>query len=269
MTARAAVGALACCFMGVAASHAAEPRAQPIATEALGLVTLAERIAKLHAQIGQGLLVERSRRDLAQALRQFDAGLRAVSAQANSPEARDTYVLLAALWREHRDWVARPPSREGARPMRERTEEVVWIAQKGARMVQGDARATVNAGAFRAAQAGLLAQRIAKACLWRRWGMRDERLEKERRESDENLDRLLAALRSGRGNTPEIETELQTAETQLRFLRESARELDTGRSAPRAIEFVAKSADHILESMTRVARLYEEGPPSAGELQRT
>jgi len=264
--ARAAAGALAFCFVWAAASHGAvEPRAQSsVATEALGLVTLAERIAKLHAQIGQGLLVERSRRDLAQALRQFDAGLRAVSAQATSPEARDTYVLLAALWREHRDWVARPPSREGARQMRERTEELAWIAQKGARMVQGDARATVNAGAFRAAQAGLLAQRIAKACLWRRWGMRDERLEKERRESDENLDRLLAALRSGRGNTPEIEGELQTAETQLRFLRESARELDAGRSAPRAIEFVAKSADHILESMARVARLYEEGAPGAG-----
>ena len=263
--ARAAVAALACCFVWVAASQAAEPRAQPsIATDALGLVTLAERIAKLHAQIGQGVLVERSRRDLVQALRRFDASLRAVSAQASSPEARDTYLLLAALWREHREWVARPPSREGARQMRERTEEVAWIAQKGARMVQGDSRAMVNAGAFRAAQAALLSQRLAKAYLWRRWGMRDERLEKERRESDENLDRLLAALRSGRGNTAEIEGELQTAETQLRFLRESARELDAGRPAPRAIEFVAKSADHILQSMERVARLYEEGVAGAG-----
>src|SRR5438270_180278 len=144
----------------------------------------------------------------------------------------------------------------------------VWVAaslaQKGARMVQADARAMVNAGAFRAAQAALLSQRLAKAYLWRRWGMRDERLEKERRDSDENLDRLLAALRSGRGNTAEIEGELQTAETQLRFLRESARELDAGRPAPRAIEFVAKSADHILQSMERVARLYEEGVPGAG-----
>jgi chromosome segregation ATPase len=253
------------CALGLAIAQGAEPRAAAAtATAAVRLVMLSERIAKLHAQVGQGVLAERSRRDLTQAGRDFDATLRAVSAKAAKPEERDNYLLLAALWREHREWIARAPSREGARQMRERTEELAWIAQKGARMVQGEARAATNAGAFRAAQAGVLAQRVAKDYLWRRWGMRDERLDKERRDAEENLDRLLAALKAARGNSVEVEAELQSAEAQLGFLRQGAKELDASHAPPRAIEFVAKSADHILQSMERLQRLYGEAAPSAG-----
>ena len=255
--ARATLGALASCFL-LCAAAADAVRLAPPAIGALRLVALGERLAKLQAQVGQGILVARSRRELVQAQRDFDAGLRAVAAQAASPEARENYLLLAALWREHREWLARAPSRESAREMRARTEEVVWIAQKGVRLLQSDARAVVNAGGFRAAQAEVLSQRLAKAYLWRRWGMGDVRLDKERRDADENLGRLLAALHEVRGNSPEIEAELQSADTQLKFLRESARELDAGRPAQSAIEFVAKAADHIAQAMARAAQLYEE-----------
>ena len=238
--------------------------AEPAAVEALRLVMLGERIAKLHAQVGQGVMPQRSRRDLAQAEREFDASLRAVASRAASPDARDNYLLLAALWRDHRDWLGRPASREASRAMRERTEEIVWVAQKGVRMLQGESLALANAGAFRAAQAQVLSQRLAKDHLWRRWGMRDERLQKEMRESDENLGRLLAALHEARTNTPRIEAELQSADSQLRFLRESAKQLEEGRPAQSAIEFVAKAADHIREAMDLAGELYAEAAASAG-----
>lgn len=259
--ARAALGALASCVLVAVTDVHAVAAAPPAPIAAVRLVALAERLAKLHAQVGQGVLAARSRRELAQAQRDFDAGLRAVTAQASSAEARDNYLLLAALWREHRDWLARAPTRESAREMRARTEEVVWVAQKGARLLQADSRALVHAGAFRAAQVELLCQRLAKVYLWRRWGMHDERLEKERRDADENLGRLLAALHEARGNTPEIEAELQSADTQLRFLRESALELDSGRSAQSPIEFVAKAADHIRQAMERAGELFESRAP--------
>ena len=261
--ARAARGVAACVlfFAGIAAADVAKTAP---AIAALRLVMLGERFAKLHAQLGQGVLAQRSRRDLAQAERDFDAALRLVASQSASPELRDNTLLLTALWREHREWLGRPPSRETARQMRTRTEEIVWIAQKGARLLQGESRASVNAGAFRAAQAEILSQRLAKAYLWRRWGMHDEKLQKEARESDENLERLLAALHEARGNSPEVEGELQAADTQLKFLRENARELDAGRPGQSAIEFVAKAADHIREAMERVEQLYAATPPNGG-----
>ena len=62
------------------------------------LEMLAERIAKLHAQVGQGVLVERSRKALPEALREFEVALREVKARPAGPEVRDNYVLLGLLW---------------------------------------------------------------------------------------------------------------------------------------------------------------------------
>ena len=261
---RAAHAARCAPAVGLLLGVTAAPAAEPPAVTALRLVMLGERLAKLHAQVGQGILPQRSRRELAQAERDFDAELRAAAPRTASADVRDNYLLLAALWREHRDWLARPASRDAARAMRERTEEIVWVAQKGARMLQGESLALANAGAFRAAQAQVLSQRLAKDYLWRRWGMRDERLQKDIRDSDENLGRLLAALHESRTNTPRIEAELQSADSQLRFLRESAAELEHGRPAQSAMEFVAKAADHIREAMDLAGQLYEDGPANAG-----
>jgi len=228
------------------------------ATSAIRLGTLAERIAKLHAQVGQGIFAERSRRALAAALRDFDATLRTLSASAPPGEIRDNYVLLALLWHDYREWALKPPTRENARKLRERNEEVAWIAAKGARMIQEHARAVTSASAVRAAGAALLSQRIAKLYLWRRWEMRDEGLARELREAEENLRRALDTLLAASDNTPEIASELQVAENQQRFMADAARGFEARQAPSRHIEFIAKTGDHMLEALERAARLYEK-----------
>jgi hypothetical protein len=88
---------------------------------ALRLAPTIERIARLHAQAGQGVMAERSRRALAEAIRDFSATLRAALASAQGPEVRDNYMLLAMQWQDYRDWAQRPPTRETARKLRDRT----------------------------------------------------------------------------------------------------------------------------------------------------
>ena len=85
------------------------------ATAAVQLTALAERIAKLHAQIAQGVLAERSRRAMTEALRGFESNLREVAAASPTPEIRDNYVLLALLWPEYREWARKPATRDNAR----------------------------------------------------------------------------------------------------------------------------------------------------------
>jgi hypothetical protein len=228
------------------------------ATAAIRLGTLAERIAKLHAQVGQGIFAERSRRGLAAGIRDFDATLKGLSASAPPGETRDNYVLLALLWVEYRDWAQKAPTRENARKLRERNEEVAWIASKGARMFQEHARGSTSASAVRAASAALLSQRIAKLYLWRRWEMRDEGLARELRDAEENLRRTLDTLLAARDNTPEIEAELQVVETQLRFMADAAKSFEGRAPASRHIEFIAKTGDHMLEALERAAKLYEK-----------
>jgi hypothetical protein len=229
------------------------------AAAALRLPTLAERVAKLHAQVGQGILVQRSRRALAETLRDFDAALRAAAAGAPGAEARDHYTLLGLLWQDYREFAQRPATRENARKLRERNEEVAWIAAKGARMIQEHSRAATSASAVRAAGAAMLSQRIAKLYLWRRWEMRDEGLARELREAEENLRRTLDTLLAARDTTPEISAELHVAEDQMRFMADAARSFEGRSPAGRHIEHIAKTGDHMLEALERAAGLYEKG----------
>ena len=103
----AAAAILLVAFAG--AAHAAE--------SSLRLVPLVERIARLHAQAGQGVMAQRSRKALGEAIREFDGALRAALAAAPGPEARENYVLLAMLWQDYRDWAQRPPTRETGRKL--------------------------------------------------------------------------------------------------------------------------------------------------------
>ena len=229
------------------------------ASNALRLATLAERIAKLHAQVGQGILVERSRRALPEAMRDFDTTLRTVTARAPNTEIRESYVLLGLLWREYREWAHKAPTRESARKLRERCEEVVWVAAKGARLIQESSRDSQSGWALRAENAALLSQRIPKLYLWRRWEMRDEAIGRELRESEENLGRALEALATSPANTPETEAEVQAARNPLRFMADAGKQFDGGGPsvAARQVEFIAKAGDGIHEAMERAARLYE------------
>lgn len=224
---------------------------------AMRLETLTERIAKLHAQVAQGLLAERSRRALRDAVREFDVALRAATAQAPGAEARDTYLLLGLLWRDYRGWATRPPSRDNAKKIAERAEEVAWIAAKGARLVHERGRRGTGRLALDAAHVATLAQRLARLHLLARWGVREETFTREIPATSARLAATLETLRAAPHNTPEIDTELQAAQGQLAFLLQAARELDGRRPGGRQLEFIAKSGDHILESMQRVVRLYE------------
>lgn len=234
-----------------------EPQDGATLTSALRLATLSERIAKLHAQAGQGILVERSRRATAQALRDFDATLRSVAAKAATQDSRDNYALLALLAQDYREWALRSPTREGARKLRPRAEEIAWIAAKGASLLQQEGRVAVNGASVRAQNAATLAQRVAKLQLWARWDLRDEALGRELRDSQQNLRRIFDSLAASPGASAAIVEELQAAAIQLRFMEDAERALAAHDNPARQIEFIAKTGDHIEESMGRVAQLYD------------
>ena len=238
----AAAAILLVAFAG--AAHAAE--------SSLRLVPLVERIARLHAQAGQGVMAQRSRKALAEAIREFDGALRASLAASPGPEARENYVLLAMLWQDYREWAQRPPSRETGRKLRERTEEVAHVAAKGVRLAAESSRVTASATALRASQAVASAQRIAKVHLWRRWDIRDEGLERELRESRENLPRALEAIASAPGLSVEDLAQVQAAQTQWRFLADAAAQLEKSSADARALEFACKAGDHILEALQKL-----------------
>jgi hypothetical protein len=248
---RLAAGLLACVLASSQAACAQDA--------SMRLEMLCERIAKLHAQVGQGVLPERSGKALPEAMREFDAALRELKARPIGPEARDNYLLLGLLWTEYRAWAGRPPSRDNAKKLAERAEEVAWVAAKGARLLHESGRRGTGLHALEAAHAGTLAQRLARLYLARRWGVKEEAFDRQIPAVAAELKGALEKLRAVAANTPQIDTELQAAEGQLGFLLRAGRELEGREARARSLEFVAKSGDHLLESMQRVVRLYEGG----------
>ena len=218
---------------------------------------LAERMTKMHAQVGREVLVQRSRRALAEASSAFDPAFKEASAAATATEARENYRLLRALWEEFRPAATQAPSPDGARKLAERTEEVAWIAAKGARMLHEQARSpagelTLAAGAARAA-----GQRLGKLHLLRGWALAPTAGARDVKLAEGEIFLALATLRSARGGDEDLLTALAMAESQLALLRQSAERLERGVDRALQLEHIAKSADVITETMDRAAKLLE------------
>ncbi len=236
------------------------PRNAPVrATAAIRLEMLAERIAKLHAQVGQGILADRSRRALGESVREFDATHRGrLAARAQDAEARDNYALLALLWEDYREWAMRAPTRDSARKLRSRTEEVVWIAAKGAKLVQENARGSVEC-------LGHSRGDCRDAGAAHRQGAPVDALGHSRRRALPGVARGQReppsdprhAAQIARRDTPEIAVELRRPPKRRCASWTTRRAISRNTSRARAIEFIAKTGDNVYETMERLARLYE------------
>ena len=218
---------------------------------------LAERIAKLHVQAGRDILVARSRRALAEAIAEFERILRDLTAAAQAPELRDNYRLLRLLWDEFRPAAQQPATPQGVRKLAERTEELAWIAQKGARLLheQSKSRAAdlvMGAGGARAA-----AQRLGKLHLQRGFGLAANAMPREIKVAEGEIALAIAQVKGAPETGEEMAAAARMAEDQLTFLRQAVERLEIARERATQLEHVAKSSDHIAETMDRIAKHYE------------
>ncbi|HYE94562.1 MAG TPA: hypothetical protein VEA38_26240 [Terriglobales bacterium] len=212
--------------------------------ESARLSVLAERIGKLHAQAASGTLPERGNRAIAEAVARFDRELAQVRPHA-APEAGEQLLLLKLLWSECRPWFVRAAGRETARRVVERVEELAWVAGRAARAVP-------ESPGVAALQGAALAQRLARLHLLRRGGP-EEALELAA--AEERMKGLVARLRPAAAAHPQAVAELELAENQLQFLLLAA----ASRDEPRRLSIIARSADHVTESLLRLARAQEGG----------
>ena len=81
------------------------------------LAMLAERMGKLHAQVGRDVLTVRSRRALTETSAEVEKGLRDATAAASTFELRENDRLLRVLWNEYRPLALARPTVEGARKL--------------------------------------------------------------------------------------------------------------------------------------------------------
>jgi hypothetical protein len=183
-----------------------------------------------------------------EAAAQFELTLREIAAGSAAAEIRDNYRLLRLLWEEYRVAATQAANPESARKLAERAEEVVWIADKGTRMLHERARSTAGELVLAAAGASVAVQRVAKIHLHRGWALAAQAMARELKAAEAVTSLSLARLKSVPETDEDIAAALRVAEDQLMLMRQSI-----GRNH---LEHMAKAADHIDESMERVGAFY-------------
>ena len=221
------------------------------------LPMLAERVTKSFALIGQKVLESRSRRQLDDSIKEFDIALKVLQVAAPTPEIRENYQLLEQLFDEFKGIKAKPANLENAKALAEQNEELVWIATKGAQLIQQHAKSARSDLIGTAGEMRTLTQRIAKLYLFRSWGIRSDVIANDLKKAEADyrtaIDRLLKAPQ----NTDQIKSELALAETQWLFLKQAIERLNANKTSITELEHVSKACDNILEVMESVTKLYE------------
>lgn len=243
--------------LAAAPAPAAAPEPAALANRAMRQAMLVERCARLYLQAGQQVLPARARRALPSLVREFDSGLRDLSASAPTSEIRENYLLLRRLWEGFAPIVARPPTSDGAKKVAERAEEIAWIALKGARLYQAQHGLARTELAMAAGEMRWRSQQIAKLHFLRPWGIGREAIGRDLPGADSAYRAAAARIREAAGSSEEIASELKMAEDQYLFLGQAAARLTAQGQAARELEFIAKTADSLAEITDRLARLVE------------
>lgn len=226
--------------------------------KALRQPMLAERITKSFTLVGQKVLESRSRRQMEESVKEFEAALKELQATAPTSEIKDNYQLLEQLFDETRGIATKPVSLATAKQLAEQNEELVWISTKGANLIQAYTKSARGDLIAAAGDVRTLTQRIAKLYLFRSWGIRSDVIANDLKKAESDYRADMAKLLAASQNTPQIKSELQLAETQYLFLKQAIDRLNANKTSPVELEHVTKTCDNILEVMERVTKLYEE-----------
>ncbi len=217
---------------------------------------LTQRMVKLYCQVGQQILEEKSKKQLAVSIDLFEAQLAELKHAAPNQEIQASVTKMEALWGPFKEIVSGTSTKEGGKKLIGMSEELLLAAQKTTMLLQEAAGTQSGRLVNISGRQRMLSQRMAKFYMQKRRGFNTSEvtdgLEQARNEFKGGLEELLAAPQ----NTPAIRKELELAKMQWVFF-ENALAQDGGQDATFAVN-VATSSERILEVMDRVTGMYEK-----------
>lgn len=217
---------------------------------------LSQRIVKFYCQIGQQILVDKSRKQMAESIALFEAQLQELKQLAPNQEIQAAIAKMETLWGPYKGVVTSTPTKEGASKLIGQSEELLQAAHKVTMLLQDASGSQAGRLVNIAGRQRMLSQRMAKFYMHKRRGFNSSEvnggLEQARNEFKGALQELIAAPQ----NTPAIRKELELVKVQWVFF-ENALSQESSHDPSLAVN-VATSSERILEVMDRATGMYEK-----------
>lgn len=218
---------------------------------------LSQRMAKAYFQIGLQVDAERSKKVLDASVAAFDSQLAELKDFAPTPEIKNTYQKLEAVWLNYKnELLGSLPSQESGRKVLAMSEEVLALAHQGTVQLEKVSGTTAGRLINISGRERMLSQRMAKFYQAAAWKVADERsaanLATARKEFAEGLRELAGAPI----NTQQIKDGLALVAQQWLFFENA---LDQkGGDDKRQLLAVATTSERILEELEDVVGQYEK-----------
>ncbi|WP_269530919.1 hypothetical protein [Chitinimonas sp. BJYL2] len=245
-----------CILLITTGSHAAGKIDMEGARQASHQRSLVERMTRSYALRWLDATDAGAKRQYTQAAGEFSAQLGKLrKATASDPELKENYDLLAQQWADYQALIATQPRAADGRALLEASEDMAWIAQKGAQLLEaklGPAQKSVQL----AEDIGALSQRLAKIYLMRSAGLTLPFLEKDLASARSEFEAASRQLRAYPGNTASIRTQLQLLDTQWHFFQQAIDELAKQNRDRQLQRNVFTTSDRIYEVATDLAQRY-------------
>jgi hypothetical protein len=260
LTATAATGASANNATKAANSAKSTPLRMPAAllNKAVSQQMLAERITRTYCMIGQGVLAERAKHQQDGDMRKFEQQLKELQTTATTAEIRDNYALLEQLWDDFKAINSKKATQEQAKQLAELNEELAWIAEKGATLLQEHIRLPRSEAIVLAGRARTLTQRMAKLYFFRSWGLRAEVIAKDLKTAEAEYLATMRRLVTLPQNNAASRQELALTDQQWLFFSEALAKLGTREERGVHMDNVAKISDNLLVTLDQLGMIFEE-----------
>ena len=260
LTATAATGASANNATKAANSAKSTSLRMPAAllNKAVSQQMLAERITRTYCMIGQGVLAERAKHQQDSDMRKFEQQLKELQTTATTAEIRDNYALLEQLWDDFKAINSKKATQEQAKQLAELNEELAWIAEKGATLLQEHIRLPRSEAIVLAGRARTLTQRMAKLYFFRSWGLRAEVIAKDLKTAEAEYLATMRRLVTLPQNNAASRQELALTDQQWLFFSEALAKLGTREERGVHMDNVAKISDNLLVTLDQLGMIFEE-----------
>ncbi len=220
---------------------------------------LAERIVKAYALVGLRVQAGRHKKQLATAIKLFEAQLEEFKAYSSNQEIIDGLNKVEKLWGPFKKLASAPVSKDGAQALLEINDELLEVTHQIVLMLERQSGTQAGRLVNLAGRQRMLSQRLAKFYMIRAWGIAGaDTLAKMKTAVDEFDVTLSTELVVSDKNTPEIQSELHKATKQWSLYRRGLKlESDSGDYIP---IIMAVTSENLLKIMNKITGLYEKLP---------